>query len=674
MDDITMQQEQALQIARLLVKAGVPLFLAHPNPAKRHGFDLPFAWEQAEADPAIIEQWRPGMALCAVTGHTFDLIDIDPRSGGSETDLGAAMPHSYLTAETPSGGRHHFVRTLGVPSLDGKVAQGIDVKSGTLEGSGRGFAFIAPTVRTSKVDGVPREYRWVLGPKGPALPTPDQLAGDGSGALLRARVLEIRRSSSSATPRRIAASQAHREWTSALASLTANVAHWQRHGWGGEAHSSILAATTHLARLSPEHAEAAFVGAFAAAGAVPDSDDMQKLHSAIERAVPDVVVPDHELSPVESFFLGGAAPALPGASLPAPAAPWPAGVTPGAPGAEFMIGGAPGAHPGRAGEIDSVGRRRFQPMSRAEAAAIVAPDPLVDGLLFTSSKGRLSGPSGTGKTWVVLDLAAHVAAGMPWQGRAVRQSRVLYVAGEGAPTFDRRMAAWEEKHQRAAEVDIVPEAVQLGADDLGYFAQEIAAANYGLIVFDTQGSMTVGLEENSSKDANIVLSRLDLLRQMTNACLLLVHHTGWDDKGRPRGSSAMYGGMDTELILSGTTGDLKLTIDKQKYVEKDKPLRLALEKVGGGLALTTPGGGLQSAGGFFGGAHQAEHAAKVAAVVARIDDYYAAGGTSKLTARALIQVLRTELNVSAKNEVLREAAQRYIARAGMPVDLESYDA
>ena len=118
--DITMQQEQALAIARMLVKAGVPMFLAHPDPNKRSGWALPFGWEQSEADTSVIDAWRPGMALCAVTGHTFDLIDIDPRSGGTEADV--PMPHSYLTAETPSGGRHHFVKTLGVPSLDGKVA------------------------------------------------------------------------------------------------------------------------------------------------------------------------------------------------------------------------------------------------------------------------------------------------------------------------------------------------------------------------------------------------------------------------------------------------------------------------------------------------------------------------------------------------------------------------
>lgn len=658
-----MQQEQALDIARMLVKAGVPMFLAHPNPEKRTGWDLPFGWETNEPDVSVVDAWRPGMALCAVTGHTFDLVDVDPRSGGSEAELGAAMPRAYLTAETPSGGRHHFVKTLGVPSLDGKVSPGVDVKSGTLEGEGRGFAFVAPTVRASKVDGVPREYRWVVGPKGPVLPSPDQLAQDGSGALLRARVLEIRRTSASGTPRRVSMSQARREWDSAIAGLATNVAHWKRHGWGGEAHSTILAATTRLARLSPETAEAGLFEAFERAGAVPDADDLSKLHSAIEKAVPDIVVPDAEMSSAESFFLGGAAPGVPGASLPALLA----GV-----GATSALGLPSAGAVSSATGGEGVSRRRFQPMSRAEAASIVAPASLVSGLLLSNTKARLSGPSGAGKTWVVLDLAAHVAAGMPWQGHAVEKTRVLYVAGEGAPSFDSRITAWETKHGKPAEIDIIPDAPQIASDeDWAQFCGEMNLGDekYGLIIFDTQGSVTVGMEENSNKDANIALQRLDWVRKLTSACLLLVHHTGHDDASRGRGASAWLGGLDTELILSGTVQDrnLQLKNPKQKYIESAKPLKLRVEPSAGGLVLVPPGGGLQGAGGFFDGAQQAEEQTRVAGFISDLTKWFATGGESKVTVRALTRVLREEIGVKGSNEDLREAARRYVASVGVHV-------
>jgi hypothetical protein len=648
-----MQQEQGLAIARLLVKSGMPVFVAHPDPSSPQGFRLPMGWQQTECDPSVVDSWRPGMALCAVTGRAFDLVDIDPRSGGTEDAI--PMPHSYLAAETPSGGRHHFVSALGVASRDG-VAPGVDIKSGTLEGTGRGFAFIAPTVRRSKTDGLEREYRWYTGPDGPGLPSADQRAADGSGAKLRGLVMELRRTQPlQQEPRRVPLSVAVREFERAMHGLADDVRRWKVMGWGGEAHSGLLAATTHLARLNHERAEAAFVWAFRSAGAEPNGDDLAKLHSAIERAVPDIVIPDEQLTAQERFFLGGDSPLGVMPSL---------GVAAGGVGftgsASGLLTGSPG------GEV--TGRRRFQPMSRAEAANIVPPDSLVAGLLLSNTKARLSAPSGSGKTWVVLDIAAHVAMGMPWQGREVAHRKVLYVAGEGAPSFDQRITAWEQKHGITADIDIVPDAPQIASGDWELFCAEVSEGGYGFIIFDTQSSITVGLEENSNKDANVALARLDIVRRITGACVLLVHHTGHEENGRARGASAWLGGLDTELMLSGPLGDLQLKSVKQKYIESGKPVRLRLERCGGGLVLAVLQAPQNSADGFFGDVGNVEHAARIDALHDRIKAYYAAGGTAKASVRSLTNVLRVELGVTGRTEDLREAIRRYTAGLGMPVE------
>lgn len=648
-----MQQEQGLAIARLLVKAGMPVFLAPPDPHSEHGFALPMGWQYTECDPSTVDQWRPGWALCAVTGRAFDLVDIDPRSGGTEDAI--PMPHSYLAAETPSGGRHHFVSALGVASRDG-VAPGVDLKSGTLEGTGRGFAFIAPTVRRSKVDGTQREYRWYLGPDGPGLPTSDQRAADGSGALLRARVMELRRAQPSADqPRRIALSAAVREFERAMHGLAEDVRRWAATGWGGEAHSGLLAATTHLARLNHAQAEQAFRWAFSAAGQVPDDADLAKLHSAIERAVPDIVIPDEQLSPAERFLLGGDSPLGLGR----------AGTFPGA--GAGLLGSPDGPHaPGVFGE----GRARFALLDEFEAEQIQPPEPIIDGVLYTGTKARLSAPSGAAKTWVVLDMLAHVANGMPWQGRPVRQCDVVYVAGEGAPSFAPRIRSWREYHGKPSKVRMTADIAQIGHEEWGLFILAMSESKPGVIVFDTASTITVGLEENSNKDANLIHSRLNMLIAATGACVLLVHHTGWEDKDRPRGASAMYGGMDTELILQrdGKSLNITLKISKQKYVEEDPPVRLKLVKAHGGLVVTPLPTGQNASDAFFGDVAQVEHETRVTGLLERIRAYYAAGGTSKPTARALVQVLRHELNVKASNDVLYEAARRYTASVGMPVE------
>ncbi len=189
---------RALQVARRLIDCGVPVFAAPPaigtdgtwDPAGGHngcGYWLPPAWEKT----VPTEHWldpngpigdrahRPGWALCAVMGHKLDLLDVDPRNGGDTTRQGlvaAGMwPTVYAVAETPSGGTHEFVAPLGAGSRDG-VRDGLDVKGGLPDGTGRGFAFIAPTVKLSKVTGEIASYRWTVEPAD--LDT----AGDDSGA------------------------------------------------------------------------------------------------------------------------------------------------------------------------------------------------------------------------------------------------------------------------------------------------------------------------------------------------------------------------------------------------------------------------------------------------------------------------------------------------------------
>jgi P4 family phage/plasmid primase-like protien len=181
----------ALDVARQLAAAGIPIFIAQPDSSTKTGYRPPPRWERTVPDPAIVDLWRPGLALCAVMGCGLDLIDFDPRNGGNPSALNGMTPRFHGLASTPSGGAHGFIASLGVGSRD-NVLPGIDVKGGTPEGSSRGFAFIAPTVRVSAVTGEPAAYRWV---QAPAL---GQLNGDVSGANLAARIRELRTSTETA--------------------------------------------------------------------------------------------------------------------------------------------------------------------------------------------------------------------------------------------------------------------------------------------------------------------------------------------------------------------------------------------------------------------------------------------------------------------------------------------
>ncbi len=157
---------RALDTARAITQAGIPVFTAEPTTINKLGFLLPSKWEQTRPNKYNLDHWRLGMALCAVGGVHCDFIDIDPRNGGTDgaasVEEAGGFPDSYGKAATPSGGTHDIVAPLGI----GKTKRdGIDLQGGKPDGSSRGFVFIAPTVRVSKVDGVARPYRWLVEPQ-----------------------------------------------------------------------------------------------------------------------------------------------------------------------------------------------------------------------------------------------------------------------------------------------------------------------------------------------------------------------------------------------------------------------------------------------------------------------------------------------------------------------------
>lgn len=158
---MTPEQEADLNTARYLAECGVPIFLARPDSSKSLEYALPESWQKTEPDPGVLDDWKPGWAVCAVMGHTVDAVDLDPRSGGVLPS--EYTPRSYGRQSTPSGGTHDLVAPLNVGSRD-SLFPGVDVKAGRADGTGRGCILIAPTERTSKETGERVPYTWEVRP------------------------------------------------------------------------------------------------------------------------------------------------------------------------------------------------------------------------------------------------------------------------------------------------------------------------------------------------------------------------------------------------------------------------------------------------------------------------------------------------------------------------------
>jgi phage/plasmid primase-like uncharacterized protein len=197
------------------------------------------------------------------------------------------------------------------------------------------------------------------------------------------------------------------------------------------------------------------------------------------------------------------------------------------------------------------------------------------------------GPSGGGKTFVVLDWCLRMASGTEdWAGHKVRQGNVVYLAGEGHHGLRGRVAAWKH-HHKAGKL-----AMWLSKDgcDLntptGYLKVveqvRMLKDRPSVIVVDTLHRFLSG-DENSAQDAKTMLDACNALMQEFNCSVILVHHTGVSDEAqhRARGSSAWRGALDIEISIVPGKDNIPMQIvqRKSKDAELAETIHVELQQV-----------------------------------------------------------------------------------------------
>ncbi|MCX5229710.1 AAA family ATPase [Streptomyces sp. NBC_00233] len=213
-----------------------------------------------------------------------------------------------------------------------------------------------------------------------------------------------------------------------------------------------------------------------------------------------------------------------------------------------------------------------------------ALDPLVGDFLHLDTLSRIIGPSGHMKSFVVIDIAAHVGTGKPWHGHHVRQGTVVYLVAEGARGIRKRVRAWEKHHgMKMDHVLFMPRPVQTRGPEWDTFIEAMRRLEPALIVIDTQARVSVGVEENSNTELGLVVERLDDLRRATEACVLVIHHTGHIGE-HGRGASAAKGALQSEFHVS-KKGDnasniiVTFKVGKQKDDEEGADVQFGLKVV-----------------------------------------------------------------------------------------------
>lgn len=196
---------------------------------------------------------------------------------------------------------------------------------------------------------------------------------------------------------------------------------------------------------------------------------------------------------------------------------------------------------------------------------------LVHGVIDHGAMSVMYGESNVGKTFVAMDIAFHIAAGIPWNNRRTTQGAVLYVAAEGGRGAKDRILALRQQHNlHDFPLFLVPCPVDLlrkDADTKPLITLAQQCPPLSLVVIDTLSRALAGGNENSSDDMGAYVMNADRIREATRAHVMTIHHSGKDTSKGARGHSLLRAATDTEIEIA----DNQLKITKQRDMEMLPP-------------------------------------------------------------------------------------------------------
>lgn len=216
---------------------------------------------------------------------------------------------------------------------------------------------------------------------------------------------------------------------------------------------------------------------------------------------------------------------------------------------------------------------RFTPLQAATFSVSGSTKWLIKGILPAADLAVLYGASGSGKSFIALDMAMAIARGVPWRGHRAPKGRVAYVCAEGAGGFRRRLQAYA--HQYAIPLDqidlfVIPAAPDLlKGDDVRALIKALKeAGQWALVIMDTFAQVMPGGNENSGEDVGKALGHCKTINAVLGCPILLIHHSGKDETRGARGWSGLRAACDTEMEVIRANHERVLSVTKQKDGEE----------------------------------------------------------------------------------------------------------
>jgi len=202
----------------------------------------------------------------------------------------------------------------------------------------------------------------------------------------------------------------------------------------------------------------------------------------------------------------------------------------------------------------------------------------------------LAAPSGTGKSYVALDLARRVIndGQFPDDSQVLKPSPVLYVDSENAPSlYKSRIGVWtgEERDQLYyMRADPNRFALDLDAiDDRDRFLDQICVLQPVLVIIDSYGSASSG-GTNKKQDIQGLIGFLNRIAIDYQLSVVLVHHIrkSIGDNGQNGTRLLTLDSIFGSMYITAWTRNV-LIMQQARWWDKNGPRRLWCEKSNAGV-------------------------------------------------------------------------------------------
>lgn len=185
----------------------------------------------------------------------------------------------------------------------------------------------------------------------------------------------------------------------------------------------------------------------------------------------------------------------------------------------------------------------------------VPPDYHLDGITQRRFLYSMTAPTGSGKTAILLRLAAQTALGMSLAGREIVPGRVVYFAGENPDDVRMRWVVMSEKmgfDARNIDVHFIPGAFSIGALQARIVAEIETIGGCDLVIIDTSAAYFPGNDENSNVEMGKHARQLRTLTTLPGKpCVLVACHpvkNAGTENLLPRGGGAFLAEVDGNLV------------------------------------------------------------------------------------------------------------------------------